>query len=76
MELPEVRRDKLDSTYVDVYPSVWKNFKASGYVTQLAEDEPTLSVFNHRYQSTLKAIPFEILREGRNGKKNMWGGGP
>ncbi len=47
-ELPEVRRGKPGTTYMDVYPLVWNRFEQSGYATMFAEDRPDLAVFNLR----------------------------
>ena len=41
-ELPEVRRGRPGSTYVDKFPLVWNKFEQSGYVTLFAEDQPGL----------------------------------
>ena len=41
MELPEARRGRDDSTYVDSYPLIWNKFEQSGYVTLFAEDQPS-----------------------------------
>ncbi len=47
-ELPEVRRGKPGSTYVDSYPLIWNKFEQKGYVTMYAEDQPDLGTFNLR----------------------------
>ncbi|XP_071949378.1 uncharacterized protein [Antedon mediterranea] len=47
-ELPETRRSFANSTYVDVYPFVWKDFKKAGYATLFAEDTPEISTYNWR----------------------------
>lgn len=49
MELPEVRSSKYNSAMVDDYPLVWKRFQEHGYATLFAEDEPTISTFNLRF---------------------------
>lgn len=48
MELPEVRKDEIDSKNVDSYPLIWKKFKDHGYATLFAEDEPSINTFNLR----------------------------
>lgn len=48
LELPDTRKRKLNSTYVDVYPFVWKDFKKNGYVTGFLEDVPDLGTFTYR----------------------------
>ncbi len=48
-QLPEVRKDKEGSTYVDAYPLVWNRFEQNGYVTAFNEESPDLAVFNLRY---------------------------
>lgn len=47
-ELPPVRRDMHDGTYVDAYNLIWDLFSLNGYVTMFAEDEPKISTFNQR----------------------------
>ncbi|XP_033126973.1 uncharacterized protein LOC117124760 [Anneissia japonica] len=47
-ELPEVRKSFSNSTKVDVYPFVWKDFKKAGYATLFAEDSPAISAYNWR----------------------------
>lgn len=37
LELPEVRKRKFSSTYVNSYPMVWKNYEKAGYVTSCEE---------------------------------------
>ncbi|XP_046571791.1 uncharacterized protein LOC124279953 [Haliotis rubra] len=49
MELPEVRKEEEDANFVDVYPMVWNRFKEAGYATLFAEDEPSISTFNLRF---------------------------
>lgn len=49
LELPEVRRSQEESEYVDIYPMIWNDFKENGYVTLFAEDEPSISAFNLRF---------------------------
>jgi hypothetical protein len=49
LELPEVRRSQEDSYYVDTYPMIWNDFRKKGYVTMFAEDEPSISAFNLRF---------------------------
>ena len=39
-ELPEVRRGRPGSTYVDRFPFIWNKYEQSGYVTLFAEDQP------------------------------------
>ena len=48
LELPDVRRDILGTSDVDVFPLIWKKFKNLGYATMLAEDEPSIGMFNLR----------------------------
>ena len=49
MELPEVRKDKPGSTYVDVYPFIWNLFEQQGYITLFTEDKPDIGTFNMRF---------------------------
>ena len=48
MELPEVRKNKEGSTYVDAYPFIWNKFEQRGYVTLYTEDKPDIGTFNLR----------------------------
>jgi hypothetical protein len=47
-ELPEARRGFANSSYVDNFPWVWKDFKNAGYVTQWAEDMQSIGTFQLR----------------------------
>jgi hypothetical protein len=47
-ELPEARRGFANSSYVDNFPWIWKNYKNSGYVTQWAEDMQSIGTFQLR----------------------------
>ncbi|GBM49216.1 hypothetical protein AVEN_158189-1 [Araneus ventricosus] len=47
-ELPETRKRLKHASFVDIYPFVWKNFSASGYVTAWAEEQPTVGTFTYR----------------------------
>ncbi len=49
MELPEVRKEVYNSTTVDVYPLVWKNYMKKGFATLFSEDYPDYNVFHLRY---------------------------
>jgi Protein of unknown function (DUF229) len=35
LELPETRKRKFSSTFVNSYPMIWRNYQKSGYVTSL-----------------------------------------
>ena len=47
-ELPEARKKWVDSHSVNKFPLIWNDFRDQGYVTMLAEDEPSIGVFNLR----------------------------
>lgn len=48
LELPEVRRRKMNSDYLDVYPMVWGDYQKSGYITAFNEDQPNIGTFSYR----------------------------
>ncbi|KAF5295399.1 hypothetical protein FQA39_LY13060 [Lamprigera yunnana] len=48
LELPETRKRKSNSNYVNVYPFAWNDFKKNGYVTAFLEDVPDLGTFTYR----------------------------
>lgn len=48
LELPETRRRKYGSNYVNVYPMVWQEFARAGYVTAFNEDLPNVGTFTYR----------------------------
>lgn len=45
IELPNTLKSKRGSSYVDVYPFIWGNFTANGYITQYSEDTPYIGIF-------------------------------
>jgi hypothetical protein len=53
-ELPEARRGFTNSSYVDNFPWIWKDFKNAGYVTQWAEDMQSIGTFQLRMQGFRK----------------------
>lgn len=48
LELPETRKRMKDSKYVNVYPMIWKDYEAMGYVTSFNEDIPSVGTFSYR----------------------------
>lgn len=48
LELPETRKRMSNANFVNIYPFVWKNFSASGYVTAWGEDCPYTGTFTYR----------------------------
>lgn len=48
LELPETRKRKFSSTYVNSYPFLWKKYQTSGYVTAFNEDQPNIGTFSYR----------------------------
>lgn len=48
LELPETRRRKKNSDYVNVYPFIWKEYQEYGYVTSFNEDVPSIGTFSYR----------------------------
>lgn len=48
LELPETRKRKFSSTYVNAYPMIWKQYEKAGYVTAFNEDQPSIGTFSYR----------------------------
>lgn len=48
LELPETRKRKFSSTYVNAYPMIWNKYQKSGYVTAFNEDQPKIGTFSYR----------------------------
>jgi len=48
LELPEVRKRKFSSTFVNSYPMIWKEYQDAGYVTSFNEDQPKIGTFSYR----------------------------
>ena len=48
LELPETRKRKFISTFVNTYPMIWKDYQKAGYVTAFNEDEPKIGTFSYR----------------------------
>ncbi|XP_058788866.1 uncharacterized protein LOC131662900 [Phymastichus coffea] len=49
LELPDARKRMADkASYVDVYPLVWKDYKAANYLTGFMEDVPHIGTFTYR----------------------------
>jgi hypothetical protein len=48
LELPETRRRKLNSDYVNVYPFIWQDYQKHGYITAFNEDQPNIGTFSYR----------------------------
>lgn len=48
LELPETRKRKKNSEYVNVYPMIWKEYEKYGYVTSFNEDVPNIGTFSYR----------------------------
>lgn len=56
LELPETRKRKgSKATYVDIYPFIWNDFRANGYVTGYVEDQPSIGTFTYRLKGFNKA---------------------
>jgi hypothetical protein len=45
---PEARRGFVNSSYVDKFPWIFKEYKKAGYVTQWAEDMQSIGTFQLR----------------------------
>jgi len=77
--LPEARRKIANSSFVDVWPWIWKDAAAEGYVTAYLEDEPVHGAFTLRLNG-FQSIPTDYFTSifwqaiGNNGNKhyNMW----
>ena len=48
LELPETRKRKFSSTFVNSYPMIWKKYQDAGYVTSFNEDQPKIGTFSYR----------------------------
>ncbi|XP_064086260.1 uncharacterized protein LOC135201342 isoform X1 [Macrobrachium nipponense] len=49
LELPEARRRMGErAQFVNTFPFIWNDFKANGYVTMFAEDQPHIGTFQYR----------------------------
>lgn len=48
LELPETRKRKFSSTFVNAYPMIWKKYQKAGYVTSFNEDQPKIGTFSYR----------------------------
>lgn len=48
LELPETRKRKFSSTYVNSYPMIWNKYQKAGYVTAFNEDQPKIGTFSYR----------------------------
>ncbi|CAO1414781.1 unnamed protein product [Diamesa serratosioi] len=48
LELPETRKRKFSSSYVNSYPMIWKEYQKEGYVTSFNEDQPEIGTFSYR----------------------------
>lgn len=48
LELPETRKRKFSSHYVNMYPMIWKKYQKAGYVTAFNEDQPKIGTFSYR----------------------------
>lgn len=48
LELPETRKRKFSSTFVNAYPMIWNKYQKAGYATAFNEDQPTIGTFSYR----------------------------
>lgn len=48
LELPETRKRFRNSDYVNVYPTIWKEYDKYGYYTAFNEDVPNIGTFSYR----------------------------
>lgn len=48
LELPETRKRKFFSAFVNEYPMIWKEYQKAGYVTAFNEDQPKIGTFSYR----------------------------
>lgn len=84
LELPETRKRKFSSTYVNSYPMIWKEYEKAGYVTAFNEDQPNIGTFSYRLNGFKKQPTDHYLRtyyqaiegELRNYKKLCVGSRP
>lgn len=62
-ELPETRKRKFYSNYVNAYPFIWNNFSSAGYVTLFAEDTPETGIFTYRLKGFDKVPTDHYMRQ-------------
>lgn len=48
LELPETRKRKFSSTYVNSFPMIWNQYKKAGFITAFNEDQPNIGTFSYR----------------------------
>lgn len=48
LELPDARKRLRNTSFVDVYPFIWQDFKNVGYATGYFEDVPDYGIFTYR----------------------------
>ena len=61
-ELPDVRKGEKGSTFVDVYPFIWKEYEKRGYITHYTEDEARIGTFQHRMNGFKKQPTHHYMR--------------
>lgn len=58
LELPETRKRKFSSTFVNSYPFIWNKYQKKGYVTSFNEDQPNIGTFSYRLNG-FKEMPVD-----------------
>eukprot|EP00795_Rhopilema_esculentum_P016698 gene16698-8146_t len=54
-DLPEARRNIKGAGYIDDWPFIFKDLHQNGYITQFAEDDPSIGAFNLRFWGFLQS---------------------
>lgn len=62
LELPDTRKRKFKSDFVDVYPFIWYEYKKHGYMTAYNEDLPTSGIFTYRLNGFKKQPTDHYMR--------------
>lgn len=53
-ELPEARKRFKNSSYLDDWPFIWKDYEKAGYITSYAEEQPIFSAFSYKLKGFRK----------------------
>lgn len=62
LELPDTRKRKFKSDFVNVYPFIWDEYKKHGYMTAYNEDLPTTGIFTYRLNGFQKQPTDHYMR--------------
>lgn len=62
LELPDTRKRKFKSNFVNVYPFIWNEYKKHGYMTAFNEDLPSSGIFTYRLNGFKKPPTDHYMR--------------